>query len=108
MRLEAASSSLHDLLDRETEQKERLAALLTVSKAMVSSLELDTILSTIAQQVRKVIQVDECTVFLIEDNAERTLKPVACDVQAYRDEVMALRLEMGEGITGGVASTGRR
>jgi len=107
MSIEAAASSLHDLLDRETEQKERLAALLTVSQAMVSSLELDTILSTIAQQVRKVIQVDECTVFLIEDNAERTLKPVACDVQAYRDEVMALRLEMGEGITGGVASTGR-
>ncbi|HET9326564.1 MAG TPA: ATP-binding protein [Candidatus Eisenbacteria bacterium] len=106
MSLEAAASSLHDLLDRETEQKERLAALLTVSQAMVSSLELDTILSTIAQQVRKVIQVDECTVFLIED-ADRTLRPVACDVQAYRDEVMALRLKMGEGITGGVASTGR-
>ena len=106
MRLEAASSSLHDLLDRETEQKERLAALLTVSQAMVSSLELDTILSTIAQQVRKVIQVDECTVFLI-DEAEQMLRPVACDVQSYRDEIMAMRLKMGEGITGGAAASGR-
>ena len=72
---------------------------------MVSSLEVDTILSTIAQQVRKVIQVDECTVFLIDEN-EPLLRPVACDVQSYREEVMALRLRMGEGITGGVASSG--
>jgi signal transduction histidine kinase/ActR/RegA family two-component response regulator len=73
---------------------------------MVRSLELDTILSTIAQQVRKVIQVDECTVFLL-DEAEKLLKPVACDVQAFRDEVMSLRLRPGEGITGTVALTGR-
>ena len=105
MRLKLAETSLHDLLGRETAQKERLAALLTVSQAMVSSLELDTILSTIAQQVRKVIQVDECTVFLLNE-AEQALRPVACDVQAYREEVMALRLKLGEGITGGVASSG--
>src|SRR5436309_4898563 len=100
-----AATSLHDLLDREKAQKERLAALLTVSQAMVSSLELDTILSTIAQQVRKVIQMDECTVFLL-DPAGGTLRPVACDVQAYHEEVMAFRLKLGEGITGGVASSG--
>ena len=72
---------------------------------MVSSLELDTILSTIAQQVRKVIQVDECTVFLL-DEREAVLKPAACDVQGFRDQIMALRLRPGEGITGGVASSG--
>jgi signal transduction histidine kinase/ActR/RegA family two-component response regulator len=100
------AESLQDLLEREKAEKERLAALLTVSQAMVSSLELDTILSTIARQVRKVIQVDECTVFLLEPD-EPVLRPVACDVQAYRDEIMALRLKLGEGITGGVAATGR-
>jgi signal transduction histidine kinase/ActR/RegA family two-component response regulator len=98
-------SSLHDLLGHEKARKERLAALLTVSQAMVSSLELDTILSTIAQQVRKVIQVDECTVFLL-DEQEAVLRPAACDVQGFRDQIMALRLQPGEGITGGVASSG--
>ena len=105
LRVPLAGAPLHDRLERETAQKERLAALLTVSQAMVSSLELDTILSTTAQQVRKVIQVDECTVFLLEESGQ-SLRPVACDVQAYRDEVMALRLRLGEGITGGVAVSG--
>ena len=104
LRLKLAEASLHDLLEHGKAQKDRLAALLTVSQAMVSSLELDTILSTIAQQVRKVIQVDECTVFLIRD---RVLTPAACDVQSYRNEIMALRLQLGEGITGIVAMTGR-
>ncbi len=101
-----AEPSLHDQLDREKGQKERLAALLTVSQAMISSLELDTILSTIAHHVRKVIQVDECTVFLLEE-ADQILRPVACDVLSYREEVMAFRLKVGEGITGGVALSGR-
>ncbi len=106
LRLKLAEASLQDLLEREKAQKERLAALLTVSQAMVSSLELDTILSTIAEQVRKVIQVDECTVFLLDESG-RILRPSACDVRAYRDEIMALRLNVGEGITGAVAQTGR-
>ena len=102
---EPSEASLQYLLGREKAQKESLAALLTVSQAIVSSLELDTILNTLAQQVRKVIQVDECTVFLVDPEA-KLLRPAACDVQSYRDEIMALRLRLGEGITGIVAQTG--
>ena len=97
---------LQDLLGLEKAQNESLAALLTVSQAMISSLELDTILNTLAQQVRRVIQVDECTVFLVDQDAG-VLRPAACDVKSYRDEIMALRLRIGEGITGIVAETGR-
>ena len=35
------------------------------------------------------------------------LVPAACDVRDFRDEVMALRLPLGEGVTGNVALTGR-
>ena len=98
-------AALQDLLGREKAQKENLAALLTVSQAMVSSLDLDTILNTIAQQVRKVIQVDECTVFLLDDG--QILRPAACDVKSYREEIMALRLRLGEGVTGIVAQAGK-
>jgi signal transduction histidine kinase len=100
-----AEASLQNLLDLEKAQKARLAALLTVSQAMVSSLDLDLILDTIARQVRQVVQVDECTVFLL-DESRTVLAPAACDVQSYREEIMAMRLRVGDGITGVVAQTG--
>jgi signal transduction histidine kinase/CheY-like chemotaxis protein/PAS domain-containing protein len=101
-----ADPSMAELLQHEKRQKEKFGALLTVSHAVVNSLELNTILETIAQQVREVIQTDECTVFLF-DEAEQMLRPVVCDVERYRDEMMAVRLRMGEGITGAVALAGR-
>jgi len=101
-----ADPSVHGLVARVRREKERLAALLTVSQAVVNSLELDVILGTIAQQVRQVIEVDECTVFLIDENAH-VLVPAVCDASRFRDEMMAMRLRVGEGITGSVALSGR-
>ena len=101
-----ADPSVHGLVARVKREKERLAALLTVSHAVVNSLELDVILTTIAQQVRQVVEVDECTVFLIDDSGE-VLTPAVCDAARFRDEMMAMRLKVGEGITGSAALTGR-
>ncbi|MGH7731403.1 MAG: ATP-binding protein [Candidatus Eiseniibacteriota bacterium] len=101
-----ADPSVHGLVARVRREKERLAALLTVSHAVVNSLELDVILGTIAQQVRQVIEVDECTVFLLDDAGE-VLRPAVCDAARFRDEMMAMRLKVGEGITGSVALSGR-
>ena len=101
-----ADPSVHGLVARVKREKERLAALLTVSHAVVNSLELDVILTTIAQQVRQVIEVDECTVFLLDDTGE-VMSPAVCDAARFRDEMMAMRLKVGEGITGSVALTGR-
>ncbi|HEV2106480.1 MAG TPA: ATP-binding protein [Candidatus Eisenbacteria bacterium] len=101
-----AEASLSELLERQKGQNEKFAALLTVSRAVVNTLELDAILSTIAKQVRQVIQTDECTVFLF-DEREQVLVPAVCDARAYVAEMMAVRLRLGEGITGMVALTGR-
>jgi signal transduction histidine kinase len=90
----------------ENGQEEKFAALLTVSRAVSNTLDLNTILSTIAKQIRQVIQTDECTVFLF-DSAENVLVPAVCDAQSYAEEMMAVRLKLGEGITGTVAVTGR-
>jgi signal transduction histidine kinase len=90
---------------RAKSPKDKFAALLTVSQAVVKSLELNTILSTIAEQVRQVIAVDECTVFLLDEDRQ-WLRPVVCNVEAFEDEVKACRLRLGEGITGSVAQTG--
>src|SRR5262245_6274074 len=93
-------------LDHEQSQRDKVSALLTVSRAVVNSLDLNTILSTIAKQIREVIQTDECTVFLY-DERERVLVPAVCDAKSYVAEMMAVRLQLGEGITGTVAVTGR-
>jgi signal transduction histidine kinase/ActR/RegA family two-component response regulator/PAS domain-containing protein len=102
----ASLEVLGDQLRREEAQKEKLTALLTVSHAVVTSLDLDQILDTIAREVRKVIQVDECMVFLFDETG-KVLVPAACDVQDFRDEVMAMRLPVGQGVTGNVALTGK-
>ena len=93
-------------LQRERIEKNKFAALLTVSHAVANSLELGTILATIAGQVREVIQTDECTVFLY-DEQEKVLRPKVCDADSFRDEIMNVRLKLGEGITGTVAQSGR-
>jgi signal transduction histidine kinase len=98
--------SLGDRLRREEAQRRKFAALLAVTRAVQTSLELDRILETIAHEARGVIEVDECIVLLL-DEAAGVLVPAACDVQGFRDEVMALRLPLGEGVTGNVALTGR-
>jgi signal transduction histidine kinase/CheY-like chemotaxis protein len=100
-----ADPSLNAMLEREKMQKEKLEALLTVSQAVTSSLEPEVVLDTIASEVRRVVQVDEVTVFLF-DEEEQVLRPVACDVVEYRDEVMGLRLTPGQGITGAIFLTG--
>jgi len=101
----AEETALSERLQHEITQKQKFEALLTVSHALVNSLDLNTILTTIVKQVRLVIQADECTVFLL-DEADQQLKPVVCDVEDYHDEVMAVHLSIGQGITGYVAMTG--
>jgi signal transduction histidine kinase len=103
-----AAPTLPPAHDAELSARERsnLSALLTVSHAVANSLELKTILATIAEQVRQVIQTDECTVFLY-DEQEKLLKPKVCDADSFREEIMNVRLQLGEGITGTVAQSGR-
>jgi signal transduction histidine kinase/ActR/RegA family two-component response regulator len=98
--------SLNEQLRRQQSQNEKFAALLTVSRAVNALLDLDRILDTIAREARRVLQVDECIVFLL-DEKEKVLLPAACDVLEFRDEVMAMRLPLGQGVTGNVALTGR-
>jgi len=99
-------ASMTEMLAREKRQNEKFAALLAVSHAVVNTLDLNVILTTIAKKVREVIQTDECTVFLFDDK-DQLLYPVVCDARDYMEEMMAVRLKLGEGITGMVALTGR-
>ena len=94
--------ALREVLEREQRQRQRFQALLAVTNAVIGSLDLNTILSTIARQVREVIRTDECTVFLY-DEAGPFLVPAVCEVENYYEEMMSCRLRLGEGITGWAA-----
>jgi len=62
----------------------------------------------VVDEIKKVIEFDNCRVFLLSQNREE-LVPIAfgSEVREYRGETEeALRLKIGEGITGWVAQTG--
>ena len=103
---EGDPATLNARLQDEITQKEKFAALMAVSHAVVNTLDLNTVFATIVKQVRQVIQADECTVFLYDEN-DQLLKPVVCDIEQYHEEMMSVHLKLGEGITGYVAMTGR-
>ena len=94
------------LAQREHRQRERLAAVLEASRGISSSLERDVILESIVTRARDLVEAPEAVLFLMEPDG-RTLRPVVARVEDFLDEVMALRLRLGEGIVGWVALTGR-
>lgn len=67
-----------------------------------------TIASSIAEEIRKVIEFDNCRVFLLDESGQNLI-PVTfgSEVEEYRGETEELlRMKLGEGITGWVAESG--
>ncbi len=67
-----------------------------------------TIAFSIAEEIKKVIEFDNCRVFLLDESGQN-LFPVAfgSEVEEYKGETAdLLRMKLGEGITGWVAEAG--
>ncbi|UCH77459.1 MAG: GAF domain-containing protein [Candidatus Coatesbacteria bacterium] len=92
------------LFSQNASRMEELVTLLETSKTVSSSLDTEEIIYDIAQKVKDLIGADECTVFLLDRDAG-VLEPIV-SLTAYPEEVMKIRLKLGEGITGHVALTG--
>ncbi len=92
------------LFAQNTSRMEELVTLLDTSKTLSSSLDTEEIIYNIAQKVKDLIGSDACTVFLLDREAG-ILEPIV-SLTAYPEEVMKIRLKLGEGITGHVALTG--
>lgn len=92
------------LFSQNVSRMEELLTLLDTSKTLASSLDTEEIIYNIAQKVKDLIGSDACTVFLLDRNAG-ILEPIV-SLTAYPEEVMKIRLKLGEGITGHVALTG--
>ncbi len=92
------------LFAQNASRMEELVTLLETSKTLSSSLDTEEIIYNIAQKVKDLIGADECTVFLLDREAG-VLEPIV-SLTAHPEEVMKIRLKLGEGITGHVALTG--
>ncbi len=92
------------LFSQNVSRMEELVTLLDTSKTLSSSLDTEEIIYNIAQKVKDLIGADACTVFLLDRDAG-ILEPIV-SLTAYPEEVMKIRLKLGEGITGHVALTG--
>ncbi len=93
------------LFSQNASRMEELVTLLDTSKTFSSSLDTEEIIYNIAQKVKDLIGADACTVFLL-DRETGILEPIV-SLTAYPEEVMKIRLKLGEGITGHVALTGK-
>jgi len=101
------SRSVETLLEREKRLREQFGALLTVSRAVANTLDLSTVLATIAKaDSARSSQTDECTVF-VHGRAGQGARAAVCDGAELRERDAAVRLKLGEGITGWSHSSGR-
>lgn len=85
-------------------RKDLMQGLFDTTQALSSTLELSDLLHTILQTARNLVGADNCYIFQIEKGRER-LKAISQITEASINEVP--ELEVGEGITGLVAQSGK-
>ncbi len=86
----------------------QLEAIRNITNRLNKLNDVKTVASAVMDEIKKVIDFDNCRVFLLNESNEE-LVPVAfgSEVEEYKGETEeVLRLKVGEGITGWVAQTG--
>ena len=81
--------------------REQLAALLSVSRLLTSSIDLPALLSLIVKSAEELLACEASSLFLVDHTGEQLVLKVATG--PVSGEVKELRLNMGEGIAGWVA-----
>lgn len=86
----------------------QLEAIRNITNRLNKLNDVKTVAFAVMDEIKKVIEFDNCRVFLLGENREELI-PIAFGsaVEEYKGETEeALRLKIGEGITGWVAQTG--
>jgi PAS domain S-box-containing protein len=86
----------------------QLEAIRNITNRLNKLNDVRTVAFAVMDEIKKVIEFDNCRVFLLSENREELI-PIAFGsaVEEYKGETEeALRLKIGEGITGWVAQTG--
>ncbi len=93
-----ARNQAEQALQRRTKE---LEALLQTSNSISASLDLETVLTAIAEQARDLLRATEATLFLFDETAS-LLRPIVA-LGEYTTERLSLTLKPGEGVVGWVA-----
>ncbi len=94
------------IIAREKRQRRRLAALLDVSRMVASSLDPQSILETVADKMSDLVGATEVTIFGVDDD-RRVLRPLVARVEEqYLADILRMRIQVGQGITGFVFESG--
>jgi len=97
-REELARAQAEQALQRRTKE---LEGLLQTSNSISAHLDLEKVLTVIAEQAQDLLHATEATLFLF-DEAMNLLRPIVA-LGAYTTERLALNLQPGEGVVGWVA-----
>jgi PAS domain S-box-containing protein len=92
------------LFQAEREQRELAEALAEAAAVVGSTLDLDQVLATVLEEVRRLLDVVACSVWLVEPGADEMVCRQAVGPQS--EIVRGWRLALGEGLAGRVARNG--
>src|SRR5262245_10128779 len=95
---EVTVAQLEAALRRE---HKKMALVQDVGRALSSSLELDQLLNVIMEKITQLMEADRSTLYLLSEDGGQLWSKVA-----QGGEVVEIRLKVGEGIAGWVASSG--
>jgi signal transduction histidine kinase len=82
-------------------EHKKMALVQDVGRALSSSLDLDALLHVIMEKITQLMDADRSTLYLLSDDGTQLWSKVA-----QGGEVVEIRLKVGEGIAGWVASSG--
>jgi signal transduction histidine kinase len=82
-------------------EHKKMALVQDVGRALSSSLDLDALLTVIMEKITQLMDADRSTLYLLSDDGAQLWSKVA-----QGGEVVEIRLKVGEGIAGWVASSG--
>ncbi len=83
----------------------QLAALRDITRAITSAPSLDKILNLITTKTARVLDMDSCSIYLLDDRHEYLVLRATTGLSA--DSVGRARLHLGEGLTGYAAQVGQ-
>src|ERR1700694_3835089 len=87
-------------VEKLQQRVDKLGGILDVAKALVAERDIDRLLEMIVQSAARVVEADRCTLFLVDRDRGELWSKVAQGVS-----MKEIRLPMGIGIAGAVAST---
>lgn len=102
-------NDLDSLLDKakkqcqlDVEQEDPYTAILKVARTLSAETNIDKLLQIVVEEVKKVLNADRCTVFLLDEDKEMLCSKVALGLDSKE-----IRIPINTGIAGYVATTGK-